>query len=166
MKRTTRQQAYDIWKSIESDFENSNYNKLHKSTSNQQKRLHFKKLGDECVSSGRQPIISVLGGKTVTPKKLETIRRTAKERRTFTDDQIIEMKELYTNDITIDFRYLAEKYGCSIGNIHLIMHGEIYSDVGEPVKIRPALFKCPHCDKSPMIKSNLSRFHGDNCKQK
>lgn len=165
-KRTPKQKAYDIWKSIEYHYDNSTIRKFSTSPDADNVRKNAKKQGDECVASGRQPIMSVKGGQTVTEKKLETIRRVAKERRQYSDEQILEMKELYKNDTTIGFAELAEQYGCSISQISFIMSGEQYGDVGEKVEVRPSLSKCPNCDSPPMIKSNLTRFHGDKCKLK
>lgn len=162
-ERTVDEQSYDIWKSIEQII--GAKDGILERTTHEQRKAHFKKLGDECVESGRQLTNSIKGGKTVTEKKIETIRRVAKERRQFTDEQVLEMKELYKNNITIDFPFLAEKYGCSVAQISLIMNGHQYADVGEKAQIRPALFKCPYCPKPPMVKSNLIRFHGDNCKK-
>jgi|688.fasta_scaffold259209_1 hypothetical protein len=164
-KRTPKQKAYDIWKSIEYQYDEGQTKKFSKSADPENLKKNGKKQGDECVKSGRQLTNSIKGGKTVTKKKIDTIRRVAKERRQFTDKQVLEMKELYKNDITIDFPFLAGKYGCSIALISLIMNGHQYSDVGEPVEIRPALFKCPYCDKPPMVKSNFNRSHGDKCKK-
>lgn len=163
-QRTSAEKAYDIYKSIVHTFEGPK--SIISRTNPEVRKEHFKKLGKECVESGRIVEVSRKGGQTVTEKKLETIRTKAKERRKFTDEQVLEMKELYKNDITIDFPFLAEKYDCSIAQMSLIMNGHQYSDVGDKVQIRPALFKCPHCDIPPMTKSNLTKHHGDKCKLK
>jgi len=165
-KRTTKQKAYDIWKSIEYHYDEGQSKKWSKAADPENLRKNGKKQGDECVASGRQQVMSVKGGQTVTKKKIDTIRRVAKERRQYSDEQILEMKELYKNNISIGFVELAEEYGCSIAQISLIMSGEQYGDVGEKVEVRPSLLKCPNCHSAPMIKSNLTRFHGDKCKLK
>jgi hypothetical protein len=154
---------------VENNLSDEALEQRHNARANKDKektRQHFKALGDACVRTGRIVEVSRKGGQTVTEKKLETIRRTAKERRQFSDEQILEMKELYKNDISIGFGDLAEQYGCSIAQISFIMNGEQYGDVGEKIEIRQPLFKCPHCDKPHMTKSNYKRFHGDKCKSK
>ena len=111
-ERTTKEQAYDIWKSIEQSI--GSKDGILERTTHEQRKAHFKKLSDECVKSGRQPIISVKGGKTVTPKKIQTIKKTNKLKRLFTDEQVLEMKKWYIKDISIGFPEIAEKYGVDV----------------------------------------------------
>ena len=162
-QRTNRQKAYDIWKSIEYTFEDGTTRKFSEKSSKENRQAHFKKLGDVNVKSGHLKNISPLGGRTVTPKKLESIRKSAEERRMFSNEEIIEMKDIYRNDISIGFPELAEKYECSVANIHLIMNGEIYQGIGGDVIIRVPKIKCPHCNKL-QNKTNYKRWHGDKCK--
>ena len=163
MKRTTRQKAYDIWKSIESDFEGSNTKNFAESADPQKRVEHGKKIGDECVESGRIVEVSRKGGQTVTPKKKERILEHNKAKRHLTDEQVIEMKEIYRNDVSVGFPELAEKYGVDVVTIHNIMNGKTYQGIGGDVVVRIPLLKCPHCPEPPMIKTNFERFHGDKC---
>jgi len=162
-ERTIDEQSYDIWKSIEQSI--GAKEGILERTTHEERKAHYKKLGDRNVELGVLPERAVKGGKTVTPKKLKVIKETNKMKRELTDEQVLEMKELYKNDISIDLPFLAEKYGVCTGTIKYALEGKNYSDVGEPVKIRPALFKCEHCDIMAN-KTNTERWHGDNCKLK
>lgn len=165
-KRTSRQQAYDIWKSIESHFEGSNTKNFANSADPKKRVEHGEKIGKECVESGRQPIISIKGGQTMTEKKTKRLLEHNKQKRHLTDEQVIEAKELYRNDISIGFPELAEKYNVDTVTIHNMMHGKTYEGIGGSVTIRQPRVTCPHCDAPPMIKANFTRFHGDKCKKK
>lgn len=127
-------------------------------------REHFKKLGDACVRSGRIIEVSRKGGSTVTEKKLEVIKETNKLKRILTDEQIIEMKNIYRTDISVGFPDLSKKYGVDGATIHNIMHGLIYEGIGGDVVIRQPKGTCPHCGMIA-TKTNISRFHGDKCKR-
>lgn len=162
-ERTADEIAYDLWKSIQ--YENSSTSKARKHKNKEKTIAHYKKLGDKNAESGHMKNIAPLGGKTVTPKKLETIQRTGKERRTLTDEQVLEMKEIYKNDLTIGLSELSDKYGMSRSMILMILTNEQYSDVGEPVDIREPLIKCEHC-KDPQTKGNYERWHGEKCNLK
>ena len=167
MKRTTRQQAYDIWKNIEFIFEGSATKNLviKSNLQDPQKRVErCKKLGDECLESGRQLTNSIKGGQTMTPKKKERILEHNKAKRKLTDEQIIEMKEIYRKDVSVGFPELAEKYRVDKVAIHSIMHGKTYVGIGGDVEIRTPKGTCPHCGMVA-TKTNISRFHGDNCKK-
>ena len=107
-----------------------------------------------------------MGGHTVTNTRRERILEHNKEKRALTDEQVIEAKELYRNDISIGFPELAEKYNVDVVTIHNMMNGKTYQDVGGSVTIRQPRMTCPHCDAPPMIKTNFTRFHGDKCKKK
>ena len=129
-------------------------------------RQHYKTLGDECVRTGRIVEVSRKGGKTVTDKKKERILEHNKAKRALTDEQVIEMKEIYRNDISVGFPELAKMYGVDSVTIHNIMNGKTYQGVGGDVVVRTPLYKCPYCDKPPMTKTNLERWHGNECKKK
>lgn len=161
-QRTPDEIAYDLWKSIQ--YEDSEIAKARKRQNREKTRAHYKKLGDECVSSGRIYEVSSLGGKTVTPKKLKKILELNKTKRELTDEQVLEMKELYKNDLTIGLPELAEKYGVSGGAISMVLRGETYSEVGEHLELRQPLIKCPYC-KDLQTKGNYTRWHGEKCKK-
>jgi hypothetical protein len=94
----------------------------------------------------------------------ERVAQSNSLKRTLTDEQIIEMKKIYRNDISIGYPELAKKYGVDVVTIHNIMHGLIYQGIGGDVEIRTPKSTCPHCGMVA-IKSNIIRFHGDKCKQ-
>ena len=86
-------------------------------------------------------------------------------KRLFSVDDIIEMKELYRNDISVGFGTLAKMYRVDKVTIHNIMHNKIYKDIGGSVTIRQSIITCNYCGKQSN-ESNYVRWHGDNCKNK
>jgi len=115
--------------------------------------------------SGHLKEISSKGGKTVTKTKLDKILKLNKSKRLFTDKDIIEMKQLYRNDISVGFGTLSKMYNVDKVTIHNIMHNKIYKDIGGSVTIRQSKPTCPHCGKQTN-ESNFVRWHGDSCKYK
>lgn len=122
-------------------------------------------IGRRMVESGHLKKISSKGGKTVTKKKLDKILDLNKSKRLFTEQDIIEMKELYRNDISVGFGTLAKMYDVDKVTIHNIMNNKIYVDIGGTVTIRQSKPTCPHCGKQT-TEGNYVRWHGDNCKNK
>lgn len=129
-------------------------------------RKHYKELGNECVRSGRHKEVSSKGGRTVTDYKREVILNNNKKKRALTDEDVINMKELYRTDITIGFAELADMYGVNKVVIHNIMNGLTYVGIGGEVTIRQPKKTCEHCPAPPMSPANYKRHHGDNCKHK
>jgi predicted DNA-binding protein YlxM (UPF0122 family) len=163
MKRTKREQAYDIWKSIE--FEDSATTKARKHKNRETTRAHYKKLGDRNVELGVMVERGINGGKSRSPKKIKKLLELNKTKRELTDEQVLQMKELYKNDLTIGLPELAEKYGVSGGAIRMALTGETYSEVGEHLELREPLIKCTHC-KELQTKGNYTRWHGEACNLK
>jgi hypothetical protein len=115
---------------------------------------HLQKLGK-----------SGIGGKTVTKKKLDKIHDLNKTKRKLTDEEVIEMKELYRNDITIGMDELSIKYGIDKVAVHWILNNKTYKDIGGTVTIRPAQLICEICG-THTNKSNYVRWHGEKCRNK
>lgn len=86
-------------------------------------------------------------------------------KRKLTEEDIVEMKNIYRTDISVGFPDLSKKYGVDVVTIHNIMHGLIYEGIGGDVVIRQPKGTCPHCGMIA-TKTNISRFHGDKCKKK
>lgn len=128
-------------------------------------RISGKIIGREHVESGHLKNISSKGGKTVTKAKLDKILELNKSKRKLSDDDVISMKELYRNDISIGFPELAEIYDVDNVTIHNIMNNIVYVGIGGSVKIRQPKKTCPHCNIQT-TKGNYKRWHGDKCKQK
>jgi hypothetical protein len=108
---------------------------------------------------------SGIGGRTVTQKKLDKIYELNKTKRKLTDEEVIEMKELYRNDITIGMDELAIKYSIDKVAVHGILNNKTYKDIGGTVTIRPAQLICERCG-THTNKSNYVRWHGEKCRNK
>ena len=83
----------------------------------------------------------------------------------FTVEQVLEIKKIYNEDISITARDISEQYNINQGVINnLLSNKEIYNHpkYGPPVSIRSKpTITCPHCGKTS---SNYKRWHGDRCK--
>lgn len=125
------------------------------------------------TSEAKQEAISRLkrwvgasGGNADSTLRSERRKQFNSSKRTMSDEDIINMKELYRSDISLGFPDLAKMYKVDTVTIHNIMHGLIYSEIGGEVEIRKPKKTCEHCPAPPMSPANYKRFHGDNCKHK
>lgn len=98
-------------------------------------------------------------------RKQRVAETNALTKRKMSHEEIVEMKQLYKNDISVGFPELSEKYGVDVVTIHNIMNNKTYVGIGGDVVIRQPKGTCPHCGMIA-TKTNITRFHGDKCKKK
>lgn len=83
-----------------------------------------------------------------------------KRKRTLSEKDIIDMKDMYRNNPWVGFPELASMYNVDKVTIHNIMHGLIYKGIGGEVTIRQPKVMCPKCThKGWMSKGNLTKWH-------
>ena len=85
--------------------------------------------------------------------------------RKLTAEQVILIRELYKNNISLTAADLARQFNVSLFTMTDVIRGNKYSEIPGGMEIRSAKITCPHCGTQAST-TNFKRWHGDNCRKK
>lgn len=145
--------------------------KLHEGVIGTRKEGHW---DSSWLRTGNKSMTSHLNSEAANAKRRATmnapghINKGGASRRSFTVEQVLDIKKRYSEDISLSAAAIADEYNVSIATITLLLDGQSYPEpkYGPPVEVRKSpTLTCPHCNLSMESTMNYKKWHGDMCKE-